>query len=472
MKPVYKSASFRLKPSEQRFVLLVGDIVMSAAALFAALYYWYIADNLTNFSVEFLQYRPAFWFYLLPLLWLLLLVELYDQRRASNVGDTLRGIGLAAAICTILYLLVYFTADPNSLPRRGVAGFIVAVTVLTIIWRMLYIRIFTSNPFMRRVLIVGAGKAGTALAEVIKNVWPTPFVVVGLVDDDPRKLNTTVHSYPVLGGSGSLWQIIENEHVTDLVLAISHDLNSDMLNAILVAQERGVAVTSMPKVYEEILGRVPIFFLESDWIIRSFVEQARSSALYDLAKRLMDILGGLIGTLGLVLMFPFVALAIVIDSGFPVFFLQNRLGQGGQIYRIIKFRTMRTSPQKNDQPQVTKHKDDRITRVGWFLRKTHIDEFPQFINVLRGEMSLVGPRAEQAELVADLQSQIPFYRARLLVKPGISGWAQVNFGYAATVEDTAIKLEYDLYYIKHRTLLLDLVILLRTVGTVVGFRGQ
>jgi lipopolysaccharide/colanic/teichoic acid biosynthesis glycosyltransferase len=122
--------------------------------------------------------------------------------------------------------------------------------------------------------------------------------------------------------------------------------------------------------------------------------------------------------------------------------------------------------------RVTTQNDDRITRAGVLLRKSHLDELPQFFNVLKGEMSLVGPRAERSELVTQLQKEIPFYRARLLVKPGITGWAQINFGYAATVEDTAVKLEYDLYYIKHRTLLMDVIILLRTVGTVVGLRGQ
>jgi lipopolysaccharide/colanic/teichoic acid biosynthesis glycosyltransferase len=155
-----------------------------------------------------------------------------------------------------------------------------------------------------------------------------------------------------------------------------------------------------------------------------------------------------------------------------VFFLQNRLGKNGKTYRIIKFRTMRNDSEPKGEVRVTTQNDDRITRAGVLLRKSHLDELPQFLNVLKGEMSLVGPRAERSELVTQLQKEIPFYRARLLVKPGITGWAQINFGYAATVEDTAVKLEYDLYYIKHRTLLMDLIILLRTVGTVVGLRGQ
>ncbi|MCL4561907.1 MAG: sugar transferase, partial [Chloroflexi bacterium] len=136
------------------------------------------------------------------------------------------------------------------------------------------------------------------------------------------------------------------------------------------------------------------------------------------------------------------------------------------------FRTMRQDSELNGEVRTTDENDDRITRVGIFLRKSHLDELPQFINVLKGEMSLVGPRAERAALVTRLQQNIPFYRARLLVKPGMTGWAQVNFGYAATVEDTAVKLEYDLYYIKHRNLLMDLVIILRTGWTIIGFRGR
>jgi lipopolysaccharide/colanic/teichoic acid biosynthesis glycosyltransferase len=259
--------------------------------------------------------------------------------------------------------------------------------------------------------------------------------------------------------------------ITDLVVAISGEMNGGMFQALLDAQEQGVEITTMPLVYEELLSRVPIYLLESDWIIRSFMDQARSNTFYELLKRIIDFIGGLIGVLITAVLFPFIAVAIVLDSGFPVSFTQNRLGRRGQIYKIYKYRTMRQDSEKDGFVQVTRQKDERITRVGSFLRKSHLDELPQFINVLLGDMSLVGPRAERSELVERLQECIPFYRARLLVKPGITGWAQVNFGYAATVEDTAIKLEYDLYYIKHRSLILDFIILLRTVGTVVGFRG-
>jgi len=139
---------------------------------------------------------------------------------------------------------------------------------------------------------------------------------------------------------------------------------------------------------------------------------------------------------------------------------------------MYKFRTMVPDAEADGQPRLASENDPRVTRVGAFLRRTRLDEFPQFYNILRGEMSLVGPRAERPELVARFQKQIPFYRARLLVKPGLTGWAQINYGYASTVEETRVKLEYDLYYIKHRSMLMDLVILLRTIGTIFGLRGR
>jgi exopolysaccharide biosynthesis polyprenyl glycosylphosphotransferase len=240
----------------------------------------------------------------------------------------------------------------------------------------------------------------------------------------------------------------------------------------LDAQEHGVEVTRMPIIYEEIMGRVPIHHLESDWVIRSFVDQVRVSGVYELLKRLMDIFGGLTGLVILIIIYPFAALATIIDSGFPIFYSQPRLGMGGMVFKIHKFRTMRQNAESDGEVRMAAEKDPRVTRVGNFLRRTRLDELPQFWNVLRGEMSLVGPRAERPELVSQFQKQIPFYRARLLVKPGLTGWAQINYGYVADVTETSVKLEYDLYYIKHRTLGLDFQIILRTIGTVFRAAGR
>jgi len=441
---------------------------MASLALLVALYVWGLQDW-WGFSIDLLKERIQPWFFLLPVIWIILNVEMYDIRRAGRRSETIKGIGIAAAVSLVLYMFIFFLSEPKELPRRGVATFIVAATVFMIAWRLFYIQVFTTPDFMRRVLIVGAGRAGISLVKVVKEIWPPPFYTVGLIDDDARKLGEEVEGFTILGSSRELPAIIEEKNVTDLIFAITGEMCDDMFNALMQAEEQGIEVTTLPIIYEDLLGRVPIFLLRSDWILRSFVDQARADGLYEISKRLLDIFSGLTGVLFMALITPIVGLFIFLESGWPVFYTQTRLGKNGKEYWIIKYRTMREAFDQTGNPMPDK---DRITRVGWFLRKTHMDELPQFINVLRGEMSLVGPRAEISYMVNNLQHKVPFYRARLLVKPGITGWAQVNYGYASTVEETGVKLEYDLYYIKHRTLLLDFVIILRTVGAVVGFRGQ
>jgi exopolysaccharide biosynthesis polyprenyl glycosylphosphotransferase len=467
-----KPKRWQLRASERVAILLLGDFLMACIALFLALYIWAAGDAWMEFSLEFIIDRPPFWYFLLPFFWIVLLVELYDVRRASSHRETLKGIGLAVLILALIYLLIYFTSQPNSLPRRGVSGFIILAALLTLLWRLAYIRMFTAPHLLRRVLIVGAGKAGKTLIDVIAEQWPPPFFTVGLIDDDPSKLGQKLGDFSILGNSNNLIEIINQEHVTDLILAISGEMKGEMFQAILTAQEMGINLTLMPQVYEEILTRVPIFLLEAEWIVRSFVEKTHTSTLYQLIKSLIDLAGGFVGTLIMIAFFPSISLAIILESGFPIFFNQERLGRGGQPYKMVKFRTMERDAERNGEARMAEENDERVTKVGWLLRKTHLDELPQFINVLRGEMSLVGPRAERPQLVSHFQKEIPFYRARLLVKPGITGWAQINYGYAGTVRETAIKLEYDLYYIEHRHLLMDISIILRTVGTVLGFKGQ
>jgi exopolysaccharide biosynthesis polyprenyl glycosylphosphotransferase len=468
-----KPAAFRLRSTEHRLILIIGDAITAGLALIASLYLWAGRDQWLSSSISlFLRERTPLWYWFLPLIWLVLMIELYDPRRASRRGDTFRGILIAACMGFGLYLIVFFFfSTPDTLPRLGVATFIGGCFILTLIWRMSYIRIFTAPLFMRRILIVGAGRQGKEMCSVLRQINPSPFLMVGLVDDDPCKQGVQIQGYPVLGCGNQLEELVDQYHITDIVFAISSEINPELFRALLSVQETGVDLTTMPVLYEDLLGRVPIFLLQSDWILRSFVEQRTIGEFYEGFKRLLDLVGGLVGTFLFLILTPLIAIAILLETGWPVFFTQNRLGKYGDKYGIIKFRTMRKLA-PNAIPRTTNSDGERITRVGRFLRKSHLDEMPQFLNVLRGEMSMVGPRAEQSELVDLFQNQIPFYRARLLVKPGLTGWAQVNYGYASTVEETAHKLEYDLFYIKHRNLMLDIVILLRTFGTVFGLKGQ
>ena len=473
--------SIRLRPSEQRGILVFGDLIASTAAVFAAIYFWYqyslyqlIQGGMSLSRAEkLLEIRVPVWFYILPLAWILLMVELYESHTAADWQRTLRGIFIAALVGLLGYSVVFtINLDPTSLPRIGVGAFLVVASLLTLGWRALYIRFYTTSGLMRRVLIVGAGKAGRTLVDVYSGLKPPPYNLVGFIDDDPHKRGKPYKGFRVIGSNERLLDIVDEYHISDLVISITGEIQGATFQAILDAQERGVEVTRMPILYEEMTGRVPIHHLESDWVIRSFVDQVRVSGFYELFKRLMDLFSGLVGLLIFALFVPFASSAILIDSGLPILYSQTRLGKGGREFKIYKFRTMRQDAEINGGFQPTQKHDPRITRIGNFFRRTRLDELPQFWNVLTGEMSLVGPRAEQVQLVDSFQRQIPFYRARLLVKPGLTGWAQVNYGYASTVYDTVIKLEYDLYYIKHRTFMMDLRIVLRTIGTVLGFRGR
>jgi exopolysaccharide biosynthesis polyprenyl glycosylphosphotransferase len=461
-----------LRSGERRILLFIVDFSVGVLALLLALYQWSVDDPFSDFSVEFLQTRPA-WLFFLPVFWMILMVEMYDEHRAGNWRVTLRGVLANSLIGLGLYIVFFFLFRlPETLPRRPILYFLLSASLLTAIWRLSYIRIFTSPSFMRRVLLVGAGETGRTILQVVKGIQPPPFHWVGIVDDDPKKIGTLIERLPVFGGNDKLLDTICNQEVTDLIVAISGEMQGRMFQALLDAQEMGVAINRMPVSYEELLGRLPIRYLEADWILRSFVDQARTNFFYEIGKRLLDIIGSLAGMSLFLAFLPFVSLAIVLDSGFPIFYSQTRAGRGASPYQIIKFRTMGQNAEPDGQPQWAEENDRRATRVGKILRKTHLDELPQFVNVLRGEMSLVGPRAERPELVAWFQNHVPFYRARLLVKPGITGWAQVNYGYASTIDETITKLEYDLYYIKHRNLILDLVIMLRTPATVFGFQGR
>jgi exopolysaccharide biosynthesis polyprenyl glycosylphosphotransferase len=483
-----RTTPLRIRPSEYRSILVLGDLLMGILSDFASLYTWRqyniyvrlqqllsegVAPGRAQQRAEILSnIEVGFWFYLLPLIWIFLLIELYDPHVAGSSRKTSRGIAIAAFIGLIAYSLVFIVREDTNLPRVGVGAFLLFASILTLFWRMIFIRLYKTTGQRRRMLLIGAGKAGQTLAELYNSLGTRSFNLVGYVDDDTAKAGRRICGLRVLGSSVHLLNLIDVYHVSDLVIAINGEIQGATFQAILDAQEKGVEVTRMPMLYEEMTGRVPIHHLESDWIIRSFVDGLHVSGFYELTKRLLDIFGGIVGLLIFAITSPFLSLAVFLDSGFPVFYSQPRLGKGGLVFKIYKYRTMRQDAEADGEAKTTLENDPRVTRVGRFMRKTRLDELPQFWNVLRGEMSLVGPRAERPELVAEYQKQVPFYRARLLVKPGLGGWAQINYGYVASVTETAVKIEYDLYYIKHRTLAMDFQIILRTIGTVLRRTGR
>ncbi|MBI4731720.1 MAG: sugar transferase [Chloroflexi bacterium] len=331
-----RTSGWRVRAREKRSILFTGDLLVAFLALGLALYLWSLRDD---WALTFWRERVEWWYYVIPFAWLLLLLNLYDPHRVNSVRVTIRGIVAAALMGGLLYAVVYLLVEGNQ-ARIGVGFFLALASILTLAWRLVYIRIFSSPALQRRVLILGAGKAGETLLDAYHSLNPRPFQLVGFIDDDPRKAGKQIRGYPILSASDHLNEVVEREDVSDLVIAVSGEMRGRTFQTVLDVQEHGVEIIPMAVLYEELLGRVPVHHLESEWLIRSFVIEARTGMFYEFLKRLVDIFGALLGLAFLVFIFPFVALGTALDSGLPILYSQVRSGRGGRSYVVSKFRTM------------------------------------------------------------------------------------------------------------------------------------
>lgn len=285
---------------------------------------------------------------------------------------------------------------------------------------------------------------------------------------EPLKRIRGLEIVGVLGKEKDLWKVAKRVKAQEIVVMEPRLLKDKIFwEEVEGCGERGILVRSWEEVCEEAFGYIPIRFAvhKGPFLIPP------APIYYEVGKRILDLTLAVLGLCLMAFLLPFIALAIYLTDRGPIFYKQTRVGKGGKPFTLYKFRTMKKGAEREGQPQWATPGDPRVTPIGRFLRKSRLDEFPQFWNVLKGEMSIVGPRPERPKFVADLKKEIPFYGLRHSVKPGITGWAQVNYRYGSSKEDALRKLEYDLYYIKHRSLLLDLLVILRTIPVVLGFKG-
>ena len=461
-----------LQISERKALLAIGDFVLVNGAVLLALWAWTLRDPFRSFSWEFVL-SQAHWFLILSSLWFLSasLNDFYSLRLAACLRSVWLALFRITAFVFLIYVAVYFLSAPQSLPRGIVLYHCAASFGLVGTWRTAYAMLLSRPFFRRRAIVIGAGQAGRTIVQAIKENLPSEYQLVGYVDDDPSKQGQVIEGVPVIGTWRDLPSLVKEKGVSEIILAITHIIHGEPIRAIMDCQEQGVQVSLMPLLYEEITGRVPVEHIGDDWSLVLPLDHAAIGGFWPFLKRTMDILISGIGLIILALLFPLLALAIYIDSPGPIFYTQERVGKGGRIFRIFKFRSMVPGAEENGAVWAEEN-DPRVTRVGRFLRRTMIDELPQFINVLRGDMSIVGPRPERPIFADQLAEQIPFYRARHAVKPGMAGWALINYGYSSSVRDALVKLQYDLYYIKHQSLALDMFILLKTIGAMLSFRGR
>jgi exopolysaccharide biosynthesis polyprenyl glycosylphosphotransferase len=460
--------------SERGFLLRALDLVALNASL------------LLSLSLRFRQpvdlgmiVRQPVWFIVLTLLWLVA-AQTFDSYEPRIIGlwpESAIAVIKAGMFTAVVYLLIPRITPPLPASRIALVSFPLLVVAVLLAGRALYVLAFPKPLFERRTLILGVGSAAQTIAQLLTEARDRSYRVIGFVDDNPAAhdiaASIIARKAPVLSvvDRQTLIDLVVHDRLSTLILAVTHRVNSDLMQAILDCMELGVDVVPLPVLYEMLTGRVPLEYIGDNWYAALPLHHPGTGALLQVTKRLMDILLSSAGLVLLALLLPFISLAIYLDSPGPIFYAQERVGKGGRVFRAYKFRSMIPDAEQG-RPMWAQENDSRISRVGRILRATHVDEFPQFLNILKGEMSAVGPRPERPEFVEQLAKEIPFFRLRHAVKPGMAGWALVRYGYVSTKDEAVVRLEYDLYYIKHQSFWLDVVILLKTFLRALALKGR
>lgn len=454
----------------RRAILVLGDIVVVLGVTLVAVRFGAARSGWSSAGGA-LAVTFARWATVLVPLWLALAWAngLYDLRRLPDRAAAAVLSAKVSAQVLVVWAVAYFVPPPWTLVRHVAVVFALAAAVVMPAWRALCAEVLGWPAFRRRVIVVGAGRAGRALLGAIREAAPREFDVVGFVDDDPALGGGDVDGVPVVADRGGLVAAAARLGVSEVVMAVTRDAHGALLAALMDAQERGLRVTPMPVLYEAVTGRVPVEHVGDHWAVALPLSPPGAAGLYPLAQRTVDLAFAVAGFALLAVVLVVAGPAIRLTSPGPVFYRQRRVGRNGRPFTLYKLRTM-VDEAEPEGPVWAAEDDPRATGVGRWLRRTRLDELPQVINLVRGEMSVVGPRPERPAFVASLAERIPFYRARHAVRPGMTGWATIHQGYARSLDDALLKLQYDLYYIKHQSVALDLYILVRTVAAVV--RGE
>lgn len=460
----------QLRISERRLLLMAGDSFAVILSVFVALFIWaQVADK--DFSADFIL-PQSYWFFVLIFLWLLLAGanDYYELSLAARRNASLQRLALITLQMVVVYLLVFFLSPRGTLPRLFIIYYAVASFFLIGLWRIINPALIGWAIDARRILIVGVDGATQTIIETIKQHGEETYDIRGIIGEKDD-LELSVNDVPVIGTGADMLSFILGNEISEIVFTSTSDLTGDIFRGLMDAYERGVVLTPMPIMYERLTGRVPVEHVKREWALVLPIAGNTLFDVYPVISWTLNILLSLVGLCVFIVLFPILALLIRLDSRGGIFYTQRRTGLNGREFRIIKFRTMVQGAESKTGAVFSQRGDARVTRVGRFMRKTRLDELPQVINILRGDMALIGPRPERPEHVTRLTEKIPFYRTRLVVRPGLTGWAQVQYAYGSDDHDALVKLEYDLYYIRHQSLLLDLNIIIRTVGRVLKMSG-
>ncbi|HEY6331006.1 MAG TPA: TIGR03013 family XrtA/PEP-CTERM system glycosyltransferase [Blastocatellia bacterium] len=399
------------------------------------------------------------------------LFDLYDLRVAQK-NRLLVNFAKSYAVSTVSLIAVFYVV-PSLLLGRGIFILnLVLGAALTLAFRLVD-RLGERHPNLvakERVLILGSGKLAIEVARATLERPGSGFSVVGFVDDKPELLGKSLINPCMIGLNKDLEQVVGDYRVDRIVVAVEDRRGNFPTGGLLNLRLSGrVAVEESACYYERLTGRIATQMVRPSWLI--FSDGGRYSDFEHRLRRVANMSLAAIGTILSLPIMAIVAIVVKLESKGPVLFFQERVGQNGKVFQIVKFRSMRVDAEDLSGPVWASVSDPRVTRVGRIIRKTRLDELPQFFNVLKGDMNFVGPRPERPTFVEELGVAIPYYSQRHLVKPGLTGWAQIRYPYGASMEEAAEKLQFDLYYIKNQSWLLDAIIIFETVKIVLFGRG-
>jgi exopolysaccharide biosynthesis polyprenyl glycosylphosphotransferase len=451
--------------SERKLFLRIFDI-------FWVLFALYVVGIL--FHVEYFDIEQRSWHWAIVLAIYLNLFcgifELYDLQKASSYYRVLKNVVLATCVVVLFYLMtpVFTPVLPEN--RLQILYFFLTIFLTLLLWRFAYISLISTPRFYRRVLIIGEPLEVELVASHLQRSDPN-YNIVGYVNPGGTDMfNSEKVGLKDFSGK-KLAETVQEENIDEILISNISATAEGFYSQVLYLLKKGFPVKDFNEVYEDKTHRIPVQHIERNFYQFFPLSRSNNNKFYQFFHRLFDIVVSIVGIIIGGLLLPFVYFGNMIGNKGSLFYEQERIGRSGKSFNILKFRTMRYNAEPHGAVWATRN-DVRITRFGKFLRRSRLDEFPQFYNILKGEMSLIGPRPERPVFVKELSELIPFYDTRHFIKPGLTGWAQVMTDYADSHADSLEKLQYDLYYIKHRNIFLDITILIKTLSTIIFFRGQ
>ena len=453
--------------SKKKYLLILGDIAILYLSLWLTLAVRYFDLGLDSWVTHFWPFTAVFFFWII----IFYIDDLYDLNYGRDQIDLISRLLRGTAVNAFFAVAFFYIAGSRFFsirPQRVLLINLVIAAILLYVWRVAFNYFLRNRQTIENVLLIGNTPASREIIGEIKNNPALGFRVRALINVDGQQ--TLPENIEVLSDYQNLSEICRRHKIKTIVTAVNTKEFPELLENLFSCLPLQVNFYEVAAFYEKITGKIPVASIEQSWFLENL--SRTKSNLYHNTKRMIDVA---ISSAILIIFLPFlplIALAVKLSSPGPVLFKQKRVGENAKEFTVVKFRSMVANAENNGAQWASKD-DPRVTKLGKLMRKTRIDEIPQLVNIVKGEMSLIGPRPERPEFVKQLQSQIPFYKERLLVKPGLTGWAQVmGPNYGGSKEETMEKIQYDLYYIKNQSLGLDLSIVLKTVKTILTRKGQ